>query len=435
MIKRMIVTLLWICTLNQGLVAQVEQQIIKGTVYDPNGCVVTDVKVSVEPAFRKIAQATKTDSQGRFELRCRPRQPHHHEDQISRIVVRQKARNLVGLVKLKDDLKEVKVQLQRGLIVSGCVKDVQGHGLAHAKVGIQPIYGRTGFFLERDVRVDPNGHYEFNAVPQGIPFWISASAEGYGEYSVKCHPGEAIEDRLECAPMVLALANRSLRGQVVDVDHRPVAGIGMYCAGDGQPERRVQTDQQGRFEIQDICAGEIGITVQGGGEHHYREWISTNTEAENLVIVVQERDADGRVIPKKRMPLKGKPFPFKPFETLEQSQIQDQSLLVCFFDYEQRLDRRRMSQVAGKLEPLAALGITVVAVDLSGTQMETLQSWAEGLALSSVIQLKDGKEKARLNWSIQSLPWMILTDKEHKVVGEGLNVEEVIEKRSGATSQ
>jgi hypothetical protein len=37
-------------------------------------------------------------------------------------------------------------------------------------------------------------------------------------------------------------------------------------------------------------------------------------------------------------------------------------------------------------------------------------------------------EKAHLNWGIKSLPWLILTNKEHCVTAEGFSLTELEEK-------
>jgi hypothetical protein len=35
-------------------------------------------------------------------------------------------------------------------------------------------------------------------------------------------------------------------------------------------------------------------------------------------------------------------------------------------------------------------------------------------------------EAKKINWGVKGLPWLILTDKTHVVVGEGVSVEEVL---------
>jgi len=37
------------------------------------------------------------------------------------------------------------------------------------------------------------------------------------------------------------------------------------------------------------------------------------------------------------------------------------------------------------------------------------------------------EEKTRIDWSVRSLPWLILTDKEHIVTAEGFSVNELNE--------
>ena len=42
--------------------------------------------------------------------------------------------------------------------------------------------------------------------------------------------------------------------------------------------------------------------------------------------------------------------------------------------------------------------------------------------------LGTGEEKTLNNWGVQSLPWLILTDKNHIVTAEGFSIDDLNEK-------
>jgi len=45
--------------------------------------------------------------------------------------------------------------------------------------------------------------------------------------------------------------------------------------------------------------------------------------------------------------------------------------------------------------------------------------------------IQDDDEKIRFSWGVRSLPWLILTDKEHIVTTEGFTLAELDEKLNG----
>jgi hypothetical protein len=40
----------------------------------------------------------------------------------------------------------------------------------------------------------------------------------------------------------------------------------------------------------------------------------------------------------------------------------------------------------------------------------------------------DNEEETKLNWGVKSLPWLILTDKNHVVTAEGFSINELDER-------
>ena len=107
---------------------------------------------------------------------------------------------------------------------------------------------------------------------------------------------------------------------------------------------------------------------------------------------------------------------------LSPADVNDRSMLVCFFDYEQRPSRNCILQLSERAQELKAKDIVVVAVQTSKIEQAKLDEWfKENNVLFPVGMIKGDSEKIRLAWGVKSLPWLILTDKKHIVTVEGFN--------------
>jgi hypothetical protein len=106
--------------------------------------------------------------------------------------------------------------------------------------------------------------------------------------------------------------------------------------------------------------------------------------------------------------------------------LQGKRLLICLFDLQQRPSRNAVIQLAKKTEALKAAGVEVVAIQMSKVDEGTLAAWKKETAVPfQVGMVQAGDEKARMAWGAESLPWLILTDKELRVVAEGFAVSDL----------
>ena len=115
--------------------------------------------------------------------------------------------------------------------------------------------------------------------------------------------------------------------------------------------------------------------------------------------------------------------------TLALQQVKDKLILVCFFDYEQRPSRNCILQLSKKAEELKSRGIEIVAVHASKIEKDKLDEWMEENNISFPVgMITENEEVTRFNWGVKSLPWLILTDKNHIVSDEGFAINELDEK-------
>jgi len=91
-----------------------------------------------------------------------------------------------------------------------------------------------------------------------------------------------------------------------------------------------------------------------------------------------------------------------------------------------------MSQLSLKAQELKTKGVLVVAVQASKFNSGVLNEWVEKNNIPfSIGMVQSDEEKTRFTWGVRSLPWLILTDKEHIVITEGFTFAELDEKLNG----
>ncbi len=110
-------------------------------------------------------------------------------------------------------------------------------------------------------------------------------------------------------------------------------------------------------------------------------------------------------------------------------QAKDRRVLVCFWDMQQRPSRYYIGRLAEKAKDFTEKGTTVVCVHASDVDENTLYEWVKENKIPFTIgMIRDDVEKTRFSWGVQSLPWLILTDREHIARAEGFALTELDEK-------
>jgi hypothetical protein len=110
-------------------------------------------------------------------------------------------------------------------------------------------------------------------------------------------------------------------------------------------------------------------------------------------------------------------------------QIDGRIVLVCFFDMQQRPSRNCILQLAGQFEQLRQKGVTVAAVQASTIDEDMLDEWVKKNNILLPVGMIEGNEQeVRFTWGVKSLPWLILTNKEHNITAEGFNLDELDDK-------
>jgi len=204
-------------------------------------------------------------------------------------------------------------------------------------------------------------------------------------------------------------------------------------SGFEQPERTGTTDAQGRFAIDRICNGPVTLQASfpswpgGVGRLH-----AQGGDRGVKVILGQESSHT------RYASLVGKPLPDLSAFGLDNAAelIEGKEVLVCFWDVEQRPSRRFMTVIAKNAAELKAKGVAVICIHASKVDEDTLSRWLEEQNISFPVGLIQGDtEEKKSQWGISSLPWLISTDRNHIVTGEGFTLKEFHEKTSTTESR
>ncbi len=116
--------------------------------------------------------------------------------------------------------------------------------------------------------------------------------------------------------------------------------------------------------------------------------------------------------------------------------VNDNMLLVCFFDFQQRPSRNCIILLNQKAQEIKAKGVTIIAVQASKAERAKLNEWIT----ENDIAFPVGTDEEITDWIMPTnvknntprkpypLPWLILADKQYIVRAEGFNINELDEK-------
>jgi protocatechuate 3,4-dioxygenase beta subunit len=199
-------------------------------------------------------------------------------------------------------------------------------------------------------------------------------------------------------------------------------------------EHKTVTDSQGRFRFERIRT--LIRTDRQRQVYEPRTWeLCSGDTSQSIRFLPGEKTKHIDLVLRpniaKAPPLTSKALPDYTGINLDlnQDRFKDRKLLICFFDYEQRPARRYVLQLNGRQRQLREKGVRIVAVQTNKTSENKIAQWVKTTNISIPVATVIGDfDETRFIWNVQSLPWLILTDREHVVVAEGFNVNELDDK-------
>ena len=107
-------------------------------------------------------------------------------------------------------------------------------------------------------------------------------------------------------------------------------------------------------------------------------------------------------------------------------QAKDKMVLICFVDIQQRPSRNFLLQLSKKKQELEEKDIVIEVIHASQMEQAELDKWVRDNGLPFSIGAVWGDvEIMQHGWGIKSLPWMILSDRNHIVTAEGIALDEL----------
>jgi hypothetical protein len=421
-------------------------------VVDPNGKAVAGATVKVHPLstgsgiISNIGDTLCTDANGGFELGCGEADPTGWY-----VTACQEARARAGVAEVAGLDQPTKITLGPGVTVKGIVVAQDGSGIPAARVAVITHVSGTVSNVATETLCDADGAFSLPGVlptDAAVTHRLCVDASGYGPKSyVDIEVSERTGATTDLGKVALPAATESLAGVVVDANDRPVAGIPIFLNRASrevsQPQKFAATDESGRFRFDRICQGPAHL--QANFPDSPEGWASTKTESgrQDIRIVLQPGEATtrGRLAagglpgPPPYQNLTGKPLgEVKGLESLLPPEAAGKPLLLLFMDQQQRPSRRAVAALAQRADLLREKGIEVMVVQTAPMERADLDRWLaeQGVPFKTQV-LADGFEKQRYAWGVQSLPWLVITDKNRTVKTEGFSLEELDAKIKDST--
>ena len=399
------------------------RQRVHGVVLDASGNPAAKIAVSIFPDFSNAQK--KTDAEGKFVVTFDPNQFGGGNDTARVIIARDAEHNLAAALDVEEDATNATLKLAPGFTLAGHATGLNGQRLTNAQAQLSFRTPRMSSSLGQGVRVGPDGKFEIQGLPGGRGFNVSVTAPGYGQDSHNAETGEGENRRVELDPFQLLVADQRIAGVVLDNDDKPARRVYVYFYGDKQVGQSRETDAQGQFAFDKVCAGTLQVnasSMNGGG------FANVHAEAGDTNIVIHlSNNAGRRANAPRASVLRGKPLPDLATAGLgAEDAPADRPVLVLLIDAEERPSRRVLRSLGEAAPALKQKGLAVVVLQSGDMAADAFNTWKQEAATPFPVgQLKQEPEKARAAWGAGALPWFILTDKAHKVVAEGFALEDL----------
>ena len=333
-----------------------------------------------------------------------------------------------------------------GSFIAGTVMDV--NGIPIPEVVVRPMLVQTQLSDGRSRARIIQPHEQRCAVTD-TKGRFAIELEQEDSYELRFFPKNFVDTRLRDVPFdehnlkVMLEKGGTVTGRAVRIEKGlkvPVADMEVSAEevrGTTSREHRLKalTDSQGRFQIRYL---NTQLPRRSDNQYRPRPWqIRCGPASENILFDEGKNTQEVELVlkpdPSTAAPLTGKKLPvFDGIKiNLNPDQTQDRMMLICFFDMNQRPARNCIIQLNKQAEQLKQQGVAVIGIQAAEVDTTDFNQWLETSDFDFPIGFIEGDpDEIKFNWSIQSLPWLILTDKQHIVRAEGFNLDELDEKIS-----
>jgi protocatechuate 3,4-dioxygenase beta subunit len=392
---------------------------LKGTVVDADGKPAAGAQVAVFPSNGR--HWTKTATNGAFSLTW-SLQPWQLQSSGAQLVARDTVRNLAATEELSEEITNVDVKLNPALTLAGLVSKAAGSPLPGAQI---EVLLRTGNSFEQlnepMAAADAQGQYEIKCLPPDARYMVFATAKGYGRSEQQVQ-NDSETNRVKLSPFVLKLADRVLAGQVLNENDKPVSGVNVQLNGEDQPDGNMTTDSKGRFHFQ-VCEGQVRLFANSQGGYAQATAEAGDT---NVVMTLSSQLGNIRQTPH-RASLNSSSLPdLTSVNLASDTAPAGKPVLLCLFDASQRPSRHVVHQLDEQAVALRQQNVYVLGVQAAVTSEEIFNEWKKASPVSFPVgRVTEKSEKSKWASAVPALPWLILTDANHRVIAEGFSLDEL----------
>ena len=390
---------------------------------DASGRAVPGAVVAVVPPGHP---ATRTGADGKFHINWRVVSKQAY------LFARDERRNLAAAVEIRDRNRPIDIVLKPALMLAGRITDPNSLPIPVARIRLYARLGGWLAYIGEEIITDTEGRYEIPAVPplqKDDIYRINVNAAGYCPLRFEwVSLTNNYANRVDLSPFVMQPLNMSISGIVVDADDKPVPNKVVHVnsppGGQEQPDKGTITNADGRFFFNRICKGPLQLQA-GWARDKDIGFLDAQAGDKDVKIVLGQR----RVYTN-RFSLAGKPLPELGQFGLELfSNAEGKQMLVCFWDMYQRPSCNCVQQLSRRAKLLADKGVYTVLVYAGPVVESALNDWLR----KNRITIPSGKFDGNIQvlgrtWAVQSLPWFVLTARNHIVIAEGFPLTELNEK-------
>lgn len=203
---------------------------------------------------------------------------------------------------------QLTVSKSKAFRVRGNVVDQSGRPVKNAQVLIKwqkPYksnrvgYTSMGVTLEKR-STDTEGWFTSTALWPGQTYYVEVRAQGYsfGEtIKIVGQPNQTFD-----FPTIrLVQINRSVAGQVIDSSGRPIENVRVFNSGDAPFPVSVQTDNDGRFQLNQLFGGPIFIFADKQGYRFNGTALTENADTVTIQLLKKEEPVSPASKPENRL--------------------------------------------------------------------------------------------------------------------------------------
>lgn len=304
--------------------------------------------------------------------------------------------------------------------------------------------------------------YERNCAITDVKGRFALELEQQGTYELWFFPNDFVDTRIRNVPLgehdlkvtldkggtVKGRLVRMTKGTKIPLANAQViakAGDPVIAGGMRYARTRAITDEQGRFQFRCLPTR---MRNRASGNSQKPQYVPmpwnircgpvTKTILFNEGIDTQEVELVLKPNPSTAPSLCGRKLPgFDGIKIdIDTDQTQDKMMLACFFDMNQRPARNCIIQLSKRAQELKAKDIIVIGIQAVEVGTEAFNQWLKVSNFDFPIGIIQADlDEIKFNWSVQALPWLILTDKEKIIQAENFALEELDERIKKAGSE